>query len=44
MKVKTIIYSDVNTLTPEKLEENKIFNENNNCTYYYIVDDDHRTL
>ena len=29
MKVKTIIYSDVNTLTPEKLEENKIFNENN---------------
>jgi len=41
MKVKTIIYSDVNTLTPEKLEENKIFNENNNCTYYYIVDDDY---
>ena len=39
MKVKTIIYSDVNTLTPEKLEENKIFNENNNCTYYYIEDD-----
>ena len=40
MKVKTIIYSDSRTLTPEKIDENIKFNEksNNNITYYYVID------
>jgi hypothetical protein len=40
MKVKTIVYSDSNTLTPEKLQENNELNErsNNNIIFYYIVD------
>jgi len=41
MNVKTIIYSDSKTLTPEKLQENLDFNERskNKIIYYYIVDD-----
>jgi hypothetical protein len=41
MKVKTIAYSDLKTLTPEKLQENHEFNEKSNdkIIYYYIVDD-----
>lgn len=41
MKVKTIIYSDANTLTPEKLEENYEFNKKskNKIIYYYVIDD-----
>lgn len=41
MNVKTIIYSDSKTLTPEKLQENHDFNERskNKIIYYYIVDD-----
>lgn len=40
MKVKTIVYSDSSTLTPEKLQENYEFNEKsgNKIIYYYIVD------
>jgi hypothetical protein len=41
MEVKTIIYSDSKTLTPEKLQENYEFNERSKdkIIYYYIVDD-----
>lgn len=41
MNVKTIIYSDSKTLTPEKLQENLDFNERskNKIIYYYIIDD-----
>ena len=41
MKVKTIIYSDENTLTPEKLEENYEFNKKskNKIIYYCVIDD-----
>lgn len=39
MKVNTIVYSDVNTLTPEKLKFNKEFNKNGKVIYYYINDD-----
>jgi len=41
LKIKTIIYSDIKTLTPNKLKENINFNEksNNNITYYYVIDD-----
>jgi hypothetical protein len=41
MKVKTIIYSDSKTLTPEKLQENHDFNKQseNKIIYYYIIDD-----
>jgi hypothetical protein len=41
MKVKTIVYSDSKTLTPEKLQENHEFNEKskNKIIYYYVIDD-----
>ena len=41
MKVKTIIYSDSNSLSSKKLEENYEFNEKskNKIIYYYISDD-----
>jgi hypothetical protein len=41
IKVKTIIYSDFNTITPEKFKENREFNKRsrNKIIYYYIVDD-----
>jgi len=41
MNVKTIIYSDSNTLTPEKLQENIEFNKKSNdkIIYYYINGD-----
>jgi hypothetical protein len=40
MNVKTIVYSDSETLTPEKIQENIEFNKksNNKIIYYYIVD------
>jgi len=40
MNVKTIIYSDYKTVTPEKLQENNEFNKksNNKIIYYYIND------
>ena len=42
MNVKTIIYSDVRSLSPDKLQENKEFNKvsNDNITYYYVVAED----
>jgi hypothetical protein len=41
MNVKTIIYSDVLTLTPEKLSTNIEFNKksNNKILYHYVIDD-----
>ena len=41
IKVKTIIYSDIHTATPEKIESNIEFSKmsNNNAIYYYIIDD-----
>jgi hypothetical protein len=41
LNVKSIIYSDINVLTPEKLQENIEFNKksNNNILYYYINKD-----
>lgn len=41
MNVKTIIYSDYKTLTPEKMQENYEFNEKSDgkIIYYYITDD-----
>ena len=41
MNVKTIIYSDVLTLTPEKLDANIKFNKksNNKILYHYVIDD-----
>ena len=41
MNVKTIIYSDSKTLTPEKLQENINFNDKSDdkIIYYYVVDD-----
>ena len=41
MDIKTIVYSDSLTLTPEKLQENIEFNERskNKIIYYYITDD-----
>ena len=41
MKVKTIVYSDFKTITPEKLQENHEFNKKskNKIIYYYVNDD-----
>jgi len=41
MCVKTIIYSDVKTVTPEKIEMNIEFSKNSddNIIYYYVLDD-----
>lgn len=41
MKVKTIIYSDSKTLTPEKIQENIEFNKKSDdkIIYYYVIDD-----
>lgn len=41
MNVKTIIYSDINVLTQEKLKDNNEFNEksDNKIIYYYINPD-----
>lgn len=41
MKVKTFIYSDIETATPEKIELNKKFNKesNNKIIYYYVIHD-----
>ena len=41
MKIKTIVYSDSKTLTPEKLQENHEFNKKskNKIIYYYVNDD-----
>ncbi|ARF10782.1 hypothetical protein Hokovirus_3_55 [Hokovirus HKV1] len=43
MDVKTIIYSDINVLTKEKLKLNITFNEksNNKIIYYYVNPDTH---
>ncbi len=40
LNIKTIIYSNANTLTTEKLQENIEFNKksNNKILYYYIID------
>lgn len=41
MQVKTIVFSDANTLTPEKLNENIQFNINSDdkIKYFYVIDD-----
>jgi hypothetical protein len=41
MNVETIVYSNYNTMTPEKLQENLDFNEksDNKIIYYYVLDD-----
>lgn len=41
MDVNTVIYSSVETLTPEKLEQNNAFNKRSEdrIIYYYIIDD-----
>ena len=41
MNVKTIIYSNSSSLTPEKLKENIDFNKRSgdNVIYYYVIDD-----
>jgi len=43
MNIKTIIYSDAETLTSEKINLNKEFSEisDNNVIYYYIIDNAH---